>query len=282
MLSKLLLLFLSIPAFAQIDPSTMPVLSEQAPNAAKATVRESLQTILDRNNNGLPNVVLIGYWPPTNEMVREFSPYQAGWVGLNWENRGYNVYAFMPEFPNGTVGSNGKGTGDFEVDYQDTSRDFWDIVPKVKPVAIMSFGRAYANKDWEMEAISYNLTNWMDDYYSTRKPDRTPPESGFQPNGERSSAIPSMYILNGLNKGMPGTLNAFVSKNGGGNFLCGYLGHHLNWYRALHQEVKISFHTHIGSASSLTNLKLALKIQVRQTILKLKSLALGTGPHIAN
>ena len=32
---------------------------------------------------------------------------QTGWVGLNWEGRGYDVYAFFPEFPNGTGGSNG-------------------------------------------------------------------------------------------------------------------------------------------------------------------------------
>ena len=68
------------------------------------------------------NILLTGYWPPTNEMLRKFStnPDQnpGGWQGQNWEGRGYDVYAFFPEFPGGT-GSNPKGNGDFEIDYQD-------------------------------------------------------------------------------------------------------------------------------------------------------------------
>ena len=75
------------------------------------------------SENGLPHVLITGYWPPTNEMLRQWSqdPEQnpGGWVGENWEGRGYNIYAFFPEFPGGT-GQNPKGDGDFEVDYQDT------------------------------------------------------------------------------------------------------------------------------------------------------------------
>ena len=51
------------------------------------------------------NIMITGYWPPTNEMVRHFSnnPVQnpGGWVGGNWEGRGYDIYAFFPEFPHG-------------------------------------------------------------------------------------------------------------------------------------------------------------------------------------
>jgi len=64
-----------------------------------------------------PNIMITGYWPPTNEMLRQFSNNPAqnpnGWVGGDWEGRGYNIYAFFPEFPQGL----GKGEGDFEVDY---------------------------------------------------------------------------------------------------------------------------------------------------------------------
>ena len=49
------------------------------------------------------NILITGYWPPTNEMVRHFStdPVQnpLGWMGDNWEGRGYNIYSFFPEFP---------------------------------------------------------------------------------------------------------------------------------------------------------------------------------------
>ena len=90
------------------------------------------------------NILLTGYWPPTNEMVRRFSdnPQQnpGGWVGGNWEGRGYNVFSFFPEFPGG-VGTNPQGTGDLMVDYQDTSTDWWRIVERIRPVAIITFSR---------------------------------------------------------------------------------------------------------------------------------------------
>ena len=48
------------------------------------------------------NIVLVGYWPPTNEMLRPFStsPVQnpGGWIGQNWNGLGHDVYAFFPSF----------------------------------------------------------------------------------------------------------------------------------------------------------------------------------------
>lgn len=53
----------------------------------------------------MPNLLLTGYWPPTNEMLRRFSPNPAqnprGWVGRDWEGHGFDVYAHFPEFPPG-------------------------------------------------------------------------------------------------------------------------------------------------------------------------------------
>ena len=44
-----------------------------------------------------PTILLTGYWPPTNEMLRRFStnPLQnpAGWIGEDWEQRGFDVVA---------------------------------------------------------------------------------------------------------------------------------------------------------------------------------------------
>ena len=49
------------------------------------------------------NVVLMGYWPPTNEMLRPWSTNATqnpdGWIGKNWGDHGYDVHAFFPEFP---------------------------------------------------------------------------------------------------------------------------------------------------------------------------------------
>ena len=63
------------------------------------------------------NVVLMGYWPPTNEMLRPWSTDPAqnpgGWIGEDWEGYGYDVYSFFPEFPpdgdptNDSIGDDG-------------------------------------------------------------------------------------------------------------------------------------------------------------------------------
>lgn len=48
------------------------------------------------------NIMITGYWPPTANMVQRFSTNPElnpeGWVGGNWEGRGYNVYSYFPTF----------------------------------------------------------------------------------------------------------------------------------------------------------------------------------------
>ena len=48
------------------------------------------------------NILICGYWPPTNEMVRPFSTNEElnpdGWIGDNWEERGYDVHSYFPTF----------------------------------------------------------------------------------------------------------------------------------------------------------------------------------------
>ncbi|MEI2701478.1 MAG: hypothetical protein V9E83_03645 [Baekduia sp.] len=76
--------------------------------------------------------MITGYWPPTNWMVSRFSTSSElnpdGWIGGNWEGRGYDVYSYFPTFNPDDAPNWGKGTGDFEVDYQDTSADWQRIV----------------------------------------------------------------------------------------------------------------------------------------------------------
>lgn len=110
------------------------------------------------------NILVTGYWPPTNEMLRQFSAdpviNPGGWVGMNWEGRGYNIYAYFPEFPDGPTGtcmqlgdscSWGAGEGDMTVDYQDATADFESFLAAHKPVAIMTTSRANCQLCWEME-----------------------------------------------------------------------------------------------------------------------------------
>ena len=88
--------------------------------------------------------MVTGYWPPTNEMVRHFSQNPDlnpdGWQGENWEDLGYDVVSFFPEFDPANCNNCGQGYGDLEVDYQDFSGDFWPIVEEVQPVGIIQVG----------------------------------------------------------------------------------------------------------------------------------------------
>src|SRR6188474_964335 len=61
-----------------------PQLGLYPPGAGAASPRSDSQ-----NAGSRPAILLTGYWPPTNEMIRHFStdPVQnpGGWMGSNWE-----------------------------------------------------------------------------------------------------------------------------------------------------------------------------------------------------
>ena len=86
-----------------------------------------------------------------------------GWVGDNWENRGYDIISYFPEFSNPDCSSCGQGYGDIEVDYQDTTEDFWPITAENEPIGIITFSRGYMDQSWELEFNAYNRTNWYND-----------------------------------------------------------------------------------------------------------------------
>ncbi len=230
------------------------------------------------------NTILVtGYWPPSNEMVRHFSanPLQnPEWVGENWENSGFNVYSYFPEFPNG--GPNyGRGEGDFEVDYQDTSSDWWPLVEALKPVAIVTFSRAGNDRDWEMEGGNGNYTAnlWSNDYLDPRKPTPELPSDQEPPPNDRFSSQPMQTIIDAVNTEMP-ALNGFIATFDNGRFLSNYIGYHGNWWRDLHADPSDSAycvsagHIHVGYAMSLeqavdaTNLTMRIVIDNLQQILQ--------------
>jgi hypothetical protein len=184
------------------------------------------------------NIMLTGYWPPTNEMVRPFStnPDQnpGGWIGQNWEGRGYDIYSFFPEVKLGE-----KGEGDFEVDYQDTSYDWWRITAEVRPVAIITFswtsGTSGNNrKDWELEKFNYNRTWWTDDYEPPLQPDQIPPDPTWPAGWSRRSSLPLESIRDAVNAANVGP-KAYIDGDGGGTFLSEYIGYHGLWYQSIHK-----------------------------------------------
>jgi len=221
----------------------------------------------------LPVIMLTGYWPPTNEMIRRFSadPDQnpEGWIGDDWEGRGYNIYAFFPEFPGGL----GQGVGDFEVDYQDTSADWWYYTAAMEPMAIICFGRAFNNTAWELEggARNHDMNAWIDDYTAPFKPTLDLPIVGEPVGFDRYSSLPIQNIIDAVNDAAV-PVNAFTSSVDTSAFLCNFIGYHVNWYHDLHSDPGdpawniAGGHIHVGYASDLETVIDATEVTVRALI----------------
>jgi hypothetical protein len=125
-------------------------------------------------------IALIGFWPPTDIGHDEC---QGGAIGprhgILWKWRrdekgaatvnkeGYDIMAFSPSFefwpeffdapkePKQEFW--GSGAGDFRIDYQRTSHDFWKVLAPMRPSAILSFGRAFKDVKWWLEGWAKNL-----------------------------------------------------------------------------------------------------------------------------
>lgn len=228
---------------------------------------------LQLSNNGLPHILLTGYWPPTNEMVRQFSQSAiqnpGGWVGENWENRGYNIYSFFPEFPNGL----NKGEGDFEVDYQDTSADWWPLLETMKPIALITFSRAANNRDWELEGgnRTYATNSWSPDYLAPTRPGPGLPIIDIEPPlTERFSTLPKPAIINAvLADPALDALNPYATVIDNGAFLSNYIGYHGNWWHDLHSSPADPAynvgggHIHVGYAMTLAEAVRATEVTLR-------------------
>lgn len=233
------------------------------------TARLDLQTA---NGGGLPRILVTGYWPPTNEMLRRFSedPVQNpdGWIGANWEGRGYDVVSYFPEFPNGV----GKGEGDLEVDYQDTSNDWWPITAAERPLAVVTFSRGFNDLSWEVEMNQYNSQTWIGDYLAPFQPTPAPPDAGWPTDSLRLSTQPVQEIVDSINLANL-NLNAFICFAGaGGNFLSEFIAYHGVWYQDLHSDPMdpdwciAGGHVHVGAMIKTKKATRAAKQTIRTVI----------------
>ena len=168
-------------------------------------------------NRERPILMVTGYWPPTNEMLRHFSQNldlnPDGWQGENWRDLGFDVVSYFPEFNPPDCNNCGQGYGDFEVDYQDTSEDFWNIINEVKPTGIITFSRGYNNNSWELESNVYNHPSWIADYTAPVYPTPTPPDDSVFPGHNRGSGLP----LNTLEEILDNSdidVNCYIDVNG--------------------------------------------------------------------
>lgn len=223
-----------------------------------------------------PAIMLVGYWPPSNEAVRPFStdPVQNpdGWIGENWEGRGYDVHSFFPEFDPPDCFSCGPGMGDFEVDYQDTSEDWWAIVEEIQPVAIITFSRGSINLSWEAEMNAYNHDVWIDDYIFPFQPTPSPPDDSVPAGTLRPSQLPVQQIVADVDAADLG-LDPYVCYSGNaGGFLSEFLAYHGVWYQALHnhpddaQYCVAAGHIHVGGNIDWPTARAAADVTIRAVI----------------
>lgn len=216
------------------------------------------------------NIMLTGYWPPSNDMLRQFSDNSAqnpaGWAGGNWEGRGYNIYSFFPEFPSGV----GQGVGDFEVNYADTSADWQRIVNEVRPAAIITFSRANTSNGWELEGGNrmYANSQWTADFTGSRPTNDMPIVQALAPGTELFSSLPINDIISAV-AASGANVNPFSTTIDDGRYLSNFIGLHGNWHHAMNSGDDAEWrnfaagHIHVGQFTPLKDGVLATEATLR-------------------
>ena len=235
-------------------------------------------TVFDRSpvRRARRNVLLVGYWPPSNEAIRRFSTDPAknpsGWIGRNWEGRGYDLHAFFPSFVPPDCFDCGQGSGDFEVDYQDTTADFNAISEELRPIAVVTFSRGFIDRSWELESNQFNRNSWAHDFQPPFMPTPSPPDATVPVNFLRPTLLPVREIVNAIDTALP-SLDPFICFSGsGGGFLSEYLAYFGVWYQDRHRSPAdpdwcvTAGHVHVGGLIDWPTARAAAKVTVREVL----------------
>lgn len=243
------------------------------------------------------SIVLVGYWPPTNEMLRPFSdnPDQnpEGWVGQNWNGLGHDVYAFFPEFlPDGdpfddTFGSPGfigSPGSDFRVDYQDTSTDFWAVMDLLDPVGVITFSWGDDDNRWEIERVEGGHGgggevhhDWIDDGNGEDYPTQDSIDarswdaiSTYRDGNRLQSQLPIDNIFAATSA--LGLGRVFIDETGtSGNYLSGFLALHGLYYNLHNNSNLAAGHIHVGSGLSVDDARSLAEVTLNETLLHINS-----------
>jgi len=241
---------------------------------ADSVTKGNPASVLINRNRENPKIMVTGYWPPTNEMVRHFSQNldlnPGGWQGENWEGLGYDVVSFFPEFDPANCNNCGQGYGNLEVDYQDFSGDFWPIVEEVQPVGIITFSRGFNDMSWELENRLVNRTNWYDDYTAPLLPTPNPPDDTVDNYHVRYTSLPASDIINAIEEAHIG-LDPYLDNTNAGMFLSEFAGYHGVWYKETYEEdIEIPCfaggHIHVGAQVDWDTAKEAAEVSIRTLI----------------
>ena len=219
-------------------------------------------------------ILLAGYWPPSNEGVRPFSQNHLlnpdGWIGENWENRGFDIVSYFPIFMDPDCESCGQGNGDLEVDYQDTSDDWWNIIDNINPIAIITFSRGYIDYSWELEWQYFNYFYWTADFTDPFYPTPAPPDSSVPVNTRRYSSLPMDNIVSQIESSGLGLTPYIDYTQGAGAYLSEFMGYHGVWHKAKMDSANIpcivAGHVHVGGLIDWATTRQAVEITLREVI----------------
>ena len=233
-----------------------------------------------------PSIVVTGYWPPSNEAVRRFSTDSTqnpqGWIGGNWEGRGYDVFSYFPEFTPPNCNNCGKGSGDLQVDYQDTTADFRPLIEQHEPVAVVTMSRGNAGNDWELEMNQYNRNSWFGDFCAPFQPDPSPPDVSVPAGFLRLSQLPVQAVVDAINAAMIGVNGYICFAGDGGGFLSEFVAYQGVWYQsdkrspALPDWCISAGHVHVGATVSWATAAQVLEITLRAVIADLDAAIAST------
>jgi pyrrolidone-carboxylate peptidase len=216
-------------------------------------------------------IMCTGFWNPTGLMLTPFSTDPElnpdGWKGENWEGLGYDIYSYFPK--------PGVYTGMFEVDYQDTWGDFWNVTNQIHPFAIISFGAG--DGPWEIEYNARNLNYWINDGKPPYQPTPCPPDDTKPVGYVRHSTLPVQQIADAVNSQT--TLDAWVDWDGNpGMYLCEYIAYLGMWYQDTHNTTddpypcRTAGFIHVNSGVPVEEAMNATKITIRETIVYLSNI----------
>ena len=167
------------------------------------------------------------------------------------------------------------GSGDLEVDYQDTSEDWWNIVDSINPIAIITFSRGGIDYRWEIEWMTTNWieSEWIEDFEEPTYPTPSPPDSTWPQNAPRYSSLPMDSIELAMNLSGLNLYPVIDYTFGTGNYLSEYLGYHGVWYKAqmdsldqLDRSCYLAGHIHVGGLADWEEAHEAVKITLREVI----------------
>lgn len=234
-----------------------------------------------RPNSARPTILLVGYWPPSGEMLRPWStnPKQnPKWIGSNWENRGYDVHAFFAEY---TQTNFPWGQGDFEVDYQDTAIDWALVTQALKPRIIMTFSRGRRGDFWEYELNAINRATWSSDRRFPNTPTQTPPDPSLLANAYRRMTLPYREIAGDMGGARVPVTNLVDDYGNGGTYLSEYLSLLGLTYKGTHSDPSrpdwcaVAGHIHVGIQVPVAVGTQAVEVQLRRVIEHVERLVRG-------